>query len=74
MIRKHSSIIAGTAWCDECQKTVDVKFVDNGIGRTEYWGSIDVHYAWRFECSVCGGHIDGKDVTEQENDRDYGDI
>lgn len=71
--RRHCGTIAGTAWCDGCQETVDVRLVDDGVGRTEYCGSVDVHHDWGFECSVCGGHIDGKAVTEQENTRDYGD-
>lgn len=69
---REGSII-GTAFCSVCNETTSVVSIDYGIGSYEFWGHKSINHDWGAECSECGERIPMKDVTEVEDNRDYGD-
>lgn len=46
-----------TSYCPECDKEVEIKREDQGIGPYEFWGSKGWHHDWRWVCTECGNVI-----------------
>lgn len=39
--------------CPACHKMSTVKVIDDGIGATEYWGSVSVHHCYVLVTTCC---------------------
>jgi hypothetical protein len=54
------------AFCSYCNERVEVKWEDCGIGRYEFWGSVETDVRWEAVCSECGSGLLGTIDEEVE--------
>lgn len=47
------------AWCDSCGLACTPKYIDEGIGETEFWGISSVHHDWVWRSDCCDSEVKG---------------
>jgi hypothetical protein len=51
--------------CPHCHADVEGKWVDEGIGAYEYWGSQEVDTQMEFVCEECDGPLESEETFNQ---------
>ena len=46
-----------TGYCSSCGEECFGIYVDNGIGVTEFWGTISTHHDYQIESNCCNGQV-----------------
>ena len=44
-------------WCTACGKPCWARWVDEGYGQTEYWGSVSTHTDWQAYSDCCEASV-----------------